>query len=59
LITLIFTEEQLGGYTQRTFTAIVDGHRAQQTAFTKFVLRQAGNSYLFMFPNYKQQAHML
>ena len=37
MITHIVTKEQLGGYTKRTFTAIVDGHRVQQLAFTKFV----------------------
>ena len=42
MITHVVTKEQLGGYTQRTFAAIVEGRRVQQTAFTKFVLRQAG-----------------
>jgi hypothetical protein len=48
MITHIITKQQLGGYTSRTFAAIVDGYRVQQTAFTKFVLRQAGNT-IFSF----------
>ena len=39
MITHIVTKEQLGGYTQRTFAAMVDGHRVQQTAFTTFVFK--------------------
>ena len=50
MITHIVTKEKLGGYTARTFAAVVDGHRVQQTGFTKFVLRQAGTSiFLFKF----------
>ncbi len=44
MITHIISKQQLGGYTSRTFVAIVDGYRVQQTASTKFVLRQAGKS---------------
>ena len=35
IITHIITKQQLGGYTSRTFAAVVDGYRVQQTAFTK------------------------
>ena len=49
MIAAIVTKLQLGGYTSRTFAAVVDGHRVEQTAFTKFVLRQAGNFIIF-FP---------
>jgi hypothetical protein len=49
MITQIVTKLQLGCYTSRTFAAVVEGHRVQQTAFTKFVLRQAGN-FIFLFP---------
>jgi hypothetical protein len=58
-ITHIITNEQLSGYTERSFPAIVDGHRVarrvQQTAFAKFVLRKTGKFYVFLFRNYKQQ----
>ena len=49
MIAAIVTKQQLGGYTSRTFPAVVDGHRVEQTAFTKFVLRQAGNFIFFCF----------
>jgi hypothetical protein len=49
MIASIVTKLQLGGYTSRTFPAVVEGHRVEQTAFTKFVLRQAGN-FIFLFP---------
>jgi hypothetical protein len=55
MITQIITKQQLGGYTSRTFAAIVDGYRVQQTAFTKFVLRQAGNSVFLFLYHLKQQ----
>ena len=58
MITHIVTKEQLGGYTKRTFTAIVDGHRVQQLAFTKFVLRQAGISNLFLFLNHNSRHNL-
>ncbi len=48
IIASIVTKLQLGGYTSRTFVAVVEGHRVEQTAFTKFVLRQAGN-FIFLF----------
>ncbi len=49
MITHIVTKLQLGQYTSRTFAAVVEGHRVEQTAFTKFVLRQAGNFIFFLF----------
>ena len=49
MIAAIVTKLQLGGYTSRTFPAVVEGHRVEQTAFTKVVLRQAGN-FIFLFP---------
>jgi hypothetical protein len=48
MITHIVIKLQLGQYTSRTFAAAVEGHRVEQTAFTKFVLRQAGN-FIFCF----------
>jgi hypothetical protein len=46
MIAHIVTKEQLSGYTECSFPAIFDGHRVQKTPFTKFVLRQTGNSVL-------------
>jgi hypothetical protein len=54
MIAQIITKQQLGQYTLRTFAAIVKGYRVQQTAFTKFVLRQAGN-FIFLFPFHLNQ----
>jgi hypothetical protein len=47
MITHIITKHELGGYTTSTFPAIVEGHGMQRTAFSKFVLRQLGNSFVF------------
>ena len=49
MIAHIVMKHQLGGYTKSTFPAIIDGRAMQQTAFTKFVLRQLGNSIHFMY----------
>ena len=45
MITHVIVSQQLGGYTERTFPAAIDGHRVEQVAFTKFVC-------LFNFPAY-------
>jgi hypothetical protein len=34
--------EQLGGFTELTFPALIDGYCVQQLAFTKMILRQIG-----------------
>ena len=44
MITDVIVSQQLGGYTERKFPAAVDGHRVEQVAFTKLVLRTASNS---------------
>jgi hypothetical protein len=54
MITHIIIRQQLGGYASRTFAAIIDGYRVQQTAFTKFVLRQADN-FIFLFSFHLKQ----
>jgi hypothetical protein len=36
MIAAIVTKLQLGQYTSCTFVAVVEGHRVEQTAFTKF-----------------------
>jgi hypothetical protein len=51
MITHVIVSQQLGGYTARTFPAAVDGHRVEQVAFTKFVLRTAGNSCVALSQN--------
>jgi hypothetical protein len=43
MIAHVIVTEQLGGYTERTFPAIIDGYRVQQVAFTKTILQQIGN----------------
>ena len=43
MIAHVIVTEQLGGYTERTFPAIIDGYRVQQVAFTKTILQQVGN----------------
>ena len=47
MITHVITSQQLGGYTERTFPAAIDGHRVNQVTFTKFILRIIGISFLF------------
>jgi hypothetical protein len=43
MITHVVVTEQLGGFTERTFTALIaDGYRVQQSNFTKSVLKQIG-----------------
>ncbi len=59
MITHIVTKLQLGGYTLRTFAAAVEGHLVEQTAFTKFVLRQANNFIFFVSVPFDTTAHML
>ena len=49
MISYIIMKHELGGYTKSTFPAIIDGRAMQQTAFTKFVLRQLGKSIHFMY----------
>ncbi len=39
MIAHVITSQQLGGYTKRTFPAVIDGHRIAQVTFTKFILR--------------------
>ena len=51
MITHVIVSQQLGGYTERTFPAAIDGHRVEQVAFTKFVLRTAGNSCVALSEN--------
>ena len=53
MITHIITKHELGGYTTSTFPAIVEGHDMQRTAFSKCVLRQLSNSFVFMYRNMK------
>ena len=43
MIAHVIMTEQLGGYTERTFPAKIDGYRVQQVAFTKTILQQIGN----------------
>ena len=43
MIAHVIVTEQLGGYTERTFPAIIDGYCVQQVAFTKTILQQIGN----------------
>ncbi len=49
MIAHIIMQEQLGGYTERTFPAMIDGYHVQQVAFTKMVLQQIGNYYALVF----------
>ena len=43
MITHVVVTEQLGGFTERTFAALIaDGYRVQQSNFTKSVLKQIG-----------------
>ncbi len=42
IIAHVIMTEQLGGYTERTFPAMIDGYRVQQLAFTKMILQQIG-----------------
>jgi hypothetical protein len=42
MIAHVIMTEQLGGYTERTFPAMIDGYRVQQLAFTKMILQQIG-----------------
>ena len=49
MISHIIMKHELGGYTKTTFPAIIDGHAMQRTAFSKFVLRQLGISFHFMY----------
>ena len=43
MITHVVVTEQLGGFTERTFAAIIaNGYRVQQSAFTKSVLQLIG-----------------
>ena len=54
MIAHVITSQQLGGYTERTFPEAIDGHRVEQVAFTKFVLRTAGNCSVALFENNEQ-----
>jgi hypothetical protein len=42
MIAQVIQSQQLGGYTEHTFPAAINGHRFHQVAFTKFVLGTAG-----------------
>ena len=42
MLTHIIVSQQLGGYTASTFSAAIDGHRVEQVAFTKLILKTAG-----------------
>jgi hypothetical protein len=46
MIAHVITSQQLGGYTERTFPVVLDGHRVNQVTFTKFILRTIGISFL-------------
>ncbi len=59
MISHVVMTEQLGGYTERPFQAMIDEYRVQQLTFTKFALRQNGNSYVFLFQTYKKTANVL
>jgi lactate dehydrogenase-like 2-hydroxyacid dehydrogenase len=39
MISHVIMTEHLGGYTERTFPAMIDGYRIQQMAFTKMILQ--------------------
>jgi hypothetical protein len=54
MIAQVITSQQLGGYTERTFPEAIDGHRVEQVAFTKLVLRTAGNCSVALFENNDQ-----
>jgi hypothetical protein len=49
MIAHVIMTEQLGGYTERTFPAMIDGYRVQQLAFTKMILQQIGIYYALLF----------
>ena len=49
MIAHVIVTEQLGGYTERTFPAMIDGYRVQQVAFTKMILQQIGNYCAVLF----------
>ena len=42
MLTHVIISQQLGGYTASTFPVAIDGHRIQQVAFTKEILKTAG-----------------
>ena len=42
MLTHVIVSQQLGGYTASTFPAAIDGHRVEQVAFTKFILKTGG-----------------
>jgi hypothetical protein len=48
MIAHVIMMQQLGGYTKRTFPLAIDGHRVEQVAFSKFVLRK---QVIVLFPN--------
>jgi hypothetical protein len=54
MIAHVIISQQLGGYTASTFPAAIDGHRVEQVAFTKEILKTAGNycvSFSMMYKN--------
>ena len=46
MLTHVITSLQLGGYTERTFSAAIEGHRVEQVAFTKMILRTLGKCHV-------------
>jgi hypothetical protein len=51
MLTHVIISQQLGGYTASTFPAAIYGHRVEQVAFTKLILKTGGKCCVESAPN--------
>jgi hypothetical protein len=48
MLSHVIVAHEIGGYTESTFQVAVQGYEMELLAFTKFVLRNFGNSHFFV-----------